>query len=111
DDGAPVARVTAGGDEGAAMVAGAGAGRRAGRLFGDPLIVVGQLEPGVERHDVPEIELAAARLLAVDDALDLLAILLLDARPQDLLGGLAEEGPILLLLMGHLRRDRFEVVG
>ena len=49
--------------------------------------------------------LTPLRLQPVDDAVQLVAILLLDVRPEDLFGGLAEEGPVLLLVVHHLGGD------
>src|ERR1039458_5815442 len=96
--------------ERAAMVARAGPGARLAQTLVVPLVVVGQFQPGVERHHIPNVQLHALRLETFDDAVQFLAVLLLDARPQDLFRSLAEERPILSLFVDHLRRDRLEGV-
>ena len=53
------------------------------RLLVVPLVVVGQFQPGVERHHVPDVQLHAARLQPFDDAVQFVAVLLLHARPED----------------------------
>src|ERR1035441_9374330 len=88
----------------------AGPGARLAQTLVVPLVVVGQFQPGVERHHIPNVQLHALRLETFDDAVQFLAVLLLDARPQDLFRGLAEERPILSLFVDHLRRDRLEGV-
>ena len=49
------------------------------------------------------------RLHALDDPGEFLAILRLDLRPQDILRSFAEEGPVLLLIVGQLGLD-FDVI-
>ena len=50
------------------------------------------------------------RLQSFDYAGQFLAVLRLDVRPEDLLRGLAEEGPVLLLVVRQLGGDLFVVV-
>ena len=84
--------------------------RRGGRgrkivLFRVPLIEVRHLQPGVERDDIPHVQLHAVGHRAIGDALEFGAVLGLDMRPEHVLGFLAEELPVLLFVVGHLDGD------
>ena len=79
-------------------------------LPGVPLVEIRHLQPGVERHHVPYVQLHAVGYCAVGDALQFGAVFGLHVRPQHALRLLAEELPVLLLVVGHFERDRFECI-
>ena len=78
-----------GGDEGGATF-----GYGDGGFFREGDVVGAEFEPGVEGDDVPEVEFKSAGDDAVGDALEFLAVLGFDFRPEDFFGSFAEEGPI-----------------
>src|SRR5215471_13627551 len=103
--------VAAGGDERAAMIARPGAiAVRAGALV-VPLVVIRNLQPRVERDHVPNVELHAARFESVGNSIDLVAVLLLYMRPEDLFRCLSEKCPVMLLFVDHLGAYGLECVG
>ena len=74
-------------------------------------VVVGELLVGVECDQVPSVGLDALALQAGDDAVELAAILGVDAGPEHLLGRLAVEGPIAIARLFEVRLDHAQKVG
>ena len=71
-----------------------------------PLDVVGiPLQKSIQRNDVPHVQPNSVRVQSSGDAFQLVAILLLDVRPELALGGVAKEIPASLGVVSQLERD------
>src|SRR5581483_5124182 len=63
------------------------------------LVVVAPFERGVESDNVPEIDVGSVGFGAIGDALQFFAIFLVDVRPYHVLRRIAEERPVLLVIV------------
>jgi len=110
DHGLAIFRVASGRNKGAAML---GHGRRRG-LDGVLLVilrvVIAPLRGSVDAYDVPNVDGHPVRGGAIGDALQLVAVLLLDVRPHHVLGGIAEERPVLLVFVLRFEHDDLQRV-
>ena len=111
DDDFSILGVAASGDECAAMVR-----RRDGRRRRYVVVlivlanVVAPLLGSVHGDNVPEIHFYAARRDAIRDALQFVAIFLIDARPHNVFGGVTEKIPVLAIVVREFELvDVFEV--
>ena len=95
--------VAAGGDEGAAMVGRSRASTAVPVLLVVPLVVVRQLQPGVQGHDVPHVQLHAVRLQRLRRCpCSSSRYSCSTCGHSTVLRRLAEELPVLLLVVRHL---------
>ena len=110
DDDLVVLGVAARGHEGAAMLG----HRRWRSLYSVSLVilrnVIAPFQRRVHGDHVPQVQLHALGARSIRNALQLLAILVFNARPHHLLRRRAEELPVLLVVVGQLQLEHLERV-
>ena len=74
------------------------------------LVVIAPLGFGVHTYHVPHVDLDTVSGGSVRDSLQLLAIFLLNMRPHHVLGGIAEERPVFLVVVLGFEDDDLEHV-